>query len=124
MDIIEKIAEEKIREALERGDFADLPGSGQPIVLDDDSMIPEELRASYRVLKNAGFVPAEIGIRKDIASLQGLIMQTEDDIEARRLARRLSRLLMQLEARSSVSLRTEQAYYQKIIDSVQRGDKS
>jgi len=120
MDIVEKIAEAKIREAQQRGDFRDLPGAGKPLVLDDNSMVPPELRAAFRILKNAGFIPAEVGIRKDIASLQGLIMRTEDDAEARRLARRLSTLLMQLEVRSGISLRNEDAYYRKIVDSVTR----
>jgi hypothetical protein len=37
-----------------KGEFDDLPGSGEPLVLDDDSHIAPELRAGYRLLKNAG----------------------------------------------------------------------
>lgn len=117
MDIIDKIAERHIVEAIERGELEDLPGSGKPLKLDDDSMVPTELRAAYRILKNAGFVPPQVAIRKDIASLQGLIMQTEDEAEARRAARRLSMLMLRLESRDGSNLRHEQAYYDKIVDS-------
>ncbi len=117
MDIVDKIAEQRITEALERGDLDNLPGSGKPIQLDDDSMVPAELRAAYRILKNAGFVPPQVALRKDIASLQGLIMQTEDEAQARRAARRLSMLMLRLEGRDGINLRSEHAYYQKIVDS-------
>ena len=54
------IAERKIEEALARGELANLPGEGRPLELDDDSLVPEDLRLAYRILKNAGFVPSEI----------------------------------------------------------------
>ncbi len=54
------VVESRILEARENGDFDNLPGKGKPLVLDDDALVPEEVRAAYRVLKNAGFVPPEI----------------------------------------------------------------
>jgi hypothetical protein len=47
--------EARIEEAMPRGEFDALPGADRPLVLDDDRLAPEELRAAYRVLKNAGF---------------------------------------------------------------------
>jgi len=116
MDIVDKIAERRIVDALERGELDNLPGHGKPLQLDDDSMVPPELRAAYRILKNAGFVPPQIAIRKDITSLQGLIMQSEDEAEVRRAARRLSMLMLRLEGRNGTDLRNEQDYYQKIVE--------
>jgi hypothetical protein len=58
--MLELIAERKIVEALERGELSNLPGEGRPLVLDDDALVPEELRAAYRILKNAGYVPPEV----------------------------------------------------------------
>ena len=58
--MLDFIAERKIAEAIANGDFDDLPGSGKPLELDDDSLVPEELRLAYRILRNAGFVPPEI----------------------------------------------------------------
>ncbi len=56
----ELIAERKIAEAAERGEFDDLPGRGKPLDLEDDALVPEDLRMAYRILKNAGYVPAEV----------------------------------------------------------------
>jgi hypothetical protein len=55
MFLIDKLAEQKIAEAVERGELNNLPGSGKPLHLDDDTLVPEELRAGYRLLKNAGY---------------------------------------------------------------------
>ena len=54
------IVEGKIAEAQRAGAFDDLPGAGKPLDLDDDRLVPEDVRAAYRILKNAGFVPAEL----------------------------------------------------------------
>ncbi|HEY7527996.1 MAG TPA: DnaJ family domain-containing protein, partial [Candidatus Deferrimicrobiaceae bacterium] len=66
MDPLALLAESKIREAMERGEFDRLPGAGKPLSLDDDSMVPHELRVAYRILKNAGCLPPELELRKEI----------------------------------------------------------
>jgi len=63
MFAFELIAERKIEEALARGEFDDLPGEGRPLDLDDDALVPEDLRMAYRILKNAGFAPQEVQAR-------------------------------------------------------------
>jgi len=60
MFAFELIAERKIEEALARGEFDGLPDEGRPLDLDDDALVPEELRMAYRILKNAGFAPQEV----------------------------------------------------------------
>ena len=72
--MLELIAERKIVEALERGELANLPGEGRPLELDDDTLVPEDLRAAYRILKNAGYVPAELETLNEIAQLERLAM--------------------------------------------------
>ena len=37
MDILAVIAERRMREAMERGEFDDLPGMGKPLVMEDDT---------------------------------------------------------------------------------------
>lgn len=68
------LAERRIAEAQSRGDFDDLPGAGRPLDLDDDRLVPEELRLAYRILKNAGFVPPEVETLNEIAQLERLAM--------------------------------------------------
>jgi hypothetical protein len=54
------LAERRIGEAIERGEFDDLPGAGQPLDLDDlDPLLPEELRMAWRILRNAGMSAAD-----------------------------------------------------------------
>ena len=54
------IAERKIAEALSRGEFDDLPGAGRPLELDDDALVPEDMRMAHRILRNAGYAPEEV----------------------------------------------------------------
>ena len=82
--MLEFIAERKIAEAIENGDFDNLPGAGKPLELDDDSLVPEELRLAYRILKNAGFVPPEVETVNDIAALERLV--AKDSKAVRKLA--------------------------------------
>ena len=57
------IAERKISEWIENGGLIDIPGSGRPQELDDEPFVPDEMRLSFKILKNAGVVPdwAELG---------------------------------------------------------------
>ena len=74
MDAISIIAEQRIREACERGAFDSLPGAGKPLELEDDSHIPEDLRMAYKLLKNAGYVPEEVLDRKEAQSIVEVVI--------------------------------------------------
>jgi hypothetical protein len=58
--MLDFLVERKIQEAMACGEFDDLPGAGRPLELDDDALIPEELRVANRILKNAGVTPPEV----------------------------------------------------------------
>ena len=62
----ESLVERKIREAMEQGEFDDLPGKGQPVDMSENPFADPELRMAHRLLRNAGFAPAWIEERKDI----------------------------------------------------------
>ncbi len=51
MWLLDQWAERHITEAQAKGEFDNLPGIGEPLILDDDSHVPPELRAGYRLLK-------------------------------------------------------------------------
>ncbi len=122
MDIIDQIAEAAIQEAMARGEFDNLPGAGQPLVLDDDALVPPELRAAYRLLKNAGFLPPELQLRKEIAAAEQLLMAVEDAAEQARARARLDLLRLRLEqnGRGRVDLRLEEGYYHKLLERMER----
>lgn len=98
MGLLDSIVDQRIAQAAAEGAFDNLPGAGKPLELDDDRMIPEDLRAAYRVLKNAGYIPAEIEQRREIADLATLIRHATDDAERRRAAARFALLCAKLEA--------------------------
>lgn len=96
MDIFRRIAEERIRESMARGEFDNLPNRGKPLNLDQDSGIPEDLRMAYKVLKNAGCLPDELELRKEICSLRQLMQRIDDDQERREKMARLNVKLLKL----------------------------
>ena len=96
MLLLEKIAEKKIREAIERGEFANLPGAGKPLRLEDDSMIPEDLRVAYKILKNAGCIPPELELRREIITLRDLLRSIENEDGKREKIRELNYKLLKL----------------------------
>ena len=77
----DKIAEDIIKAAVARGEFDNLPGQGKPIVFDDTSGIPEELRAGYRILKNSGYLPPEIALRSEIKRVEELLCHVKTEGE-------------------------------------------
>lgn len=96
MEIFRKIAEERIRRAMEAGEFDNLSNAGNPINLDEDAFVPEDLRAAYRVLKNAGCLPPELELRKEIVNLKDLIETLDDDAERLKRIRELNFKIMKL----------------------------
>ena len=96
MPLIQRLAEEKILAAIERGEFEDLPGQGKPLVLDDNSSVPEELRAGYRLLKNSGYLPPELELKSEIQHVEELLHHVETGVEEKKLIRRLHLLRSRL----------------------------
>ena len=116
------IAEQRIREALAQGEFDNLPGAGKPLQLDDDSLIPEDQRLAYRILKDAGYVPEEMENRREIASLQRVLPHMDGERRAEAL-RRLHFLMSKVSAGRGQSLRVEAAYYERLVEKL-AGDES
>lgn len=119
MDPVDALAEARIAEAMARGEFDNLPGSGRPLKLDDDRHVPEELRAGYRLLKNAGFVPREVQWRREIHRLQDLLAAVDDAVERDRALRRLNYLQSRLghTRGRTADLRAERDYCRKLSES-------
>ena len=66
----DKLVETIIREAMERGEFDNLPGKGKPIDLTAYFDTPEDIRMAYSILKNAGMNSREVELLKEIAELK------------------------------------------------------
>ena len=94
-----------------------LSGEGKPLQLDDDSAVPEALRAAYRILKNAGFLPPELQLHKQVREAQQLLQQLPES-ERSRAGARLELLQLRLLAnrRRPVNLLLEDRYRQRLLE--------
>ena len=119
LTLLDALAEARIEEAIARGELDDLPGAGRPLVLNDDRLISEELRAAYRLLKNAGFVPPEVEARRDVAALVALLATLDDDATRRRAVAKLALLKARLEA-SGAGFRRNRTYEGRLIERFRR----
>lgn len=78
MWLIDQWAEKHILDAQKKGEMDGLAGEGKPLALDDDSAVPVGLRASYRLLKNAGYLPPELQQRKEALELADMLKSIAD----------------------------------------------
>src|SRR6478672_13390321 len=67
---IESSIEARIKEAMERGEFDNLPGKGKPLDLDAYFATPEHLRMAYSILKSADIIPEEMELLREIEGLK------------------------------------------------------
>ena len=118
MICFQKIAERRIQEAIKDGALDDLPGAGKPLILEDDSHLPEDLRMAYKILKNAGCLPPEVSLRKEIARTEDLLAGMEDTRAKCRQIKKLNFLVMKLNMmrRTPVSLEKDQRYERKLVE--------
>lgn len=124
--IFDKIAEEQIRAAMERGEFENIPGKGKPLVLEDDRHIPQDLRLAHKILKNSDCLPPEVELRKEIRTTEALLAGIEDTQEKYKQIKKLNFLIMKLNLSRSASfaLEEDQVYYEKVVDRMKCGNKS
>jgi len=126
MDFFARIAENRIREAMEAGEFNNLEGQGQPLNLEEDSQVPYELRMAYKILKNADCLPPELALRQEVVQLQDLVAAMPDEAEKLKQMRRLNFLIMKLDMMRPVSpqLMEHELYTPKVLERLESKDHS
>jgi hypothetical protein len=114
----EKIVEERILIAQKKGDFDNLEGTGKPLNLDELSGVPEELRLSYKILKNADCLPPELEIKKEICKTEDLLLGMKDTAEKYKVMKKLNFLIMKLNTirKSSVKFDMPEKYLPNLVD--------
>ena len=119
----DKIVEERIRNAMRKGDFNDLEGAGKPLRLTEDANVPPELRMAYKILKNAGMTPPEIEAKREILNLEELLRHMPDTVEKYRTTKKLNFLIMKLNSMrgTSIELETPQHYVDRIMERIDTG---
>lgn len=116
MNLLDELAEAIIEEAIERGALDNLPGAGRPLELEDDSMVPENLRAAYRILKNSGHLPQEVTTYSEIRNVESLIGRMQFGGERASAVKRLSLLRARLGQERCADLSIRADYYQAVMD--------
>jgi len=114
----EKLIESRIKKAQVEGAFEDLPGSGQPLHLEDDRHIPEDLRMAHKVLKNADCLPPEVQLRKEIRTTEDLLAGMTDTVQKYRTIKKLNFLILKLNALKDTNPAYEipQRYYGELVE--------
>lgn len=110
------LVEKHIAEAQAQGVFDDLPGAGAPLNLDDDALVPEELRAAYRVLKNSGYVPPEVEALRDLREIEHMLERSRDDSERSTLIGKFNVLLQRAGAMRGRHFAVDHDYFQKVAE--------
>ncbi len=120
MHTLAMIAEQKIAQAMKEKDFNSPKWKNKPLPLDDDRFVPEDLKMAYKVLKNSGYLPPEIEERKEIKKVEDLIARTEDEHERLKQMKKLSVLLMKVEAKrpSGTNIAHQDDYYRKVVEKI------
>ena len=86
---IESAIEQKIKEAIARGEFDNLPGKGKPLDLTAYFETPEDLRMAYAMLKSNEFVPEEVELIREIGVLKASLAECSDDGKRREIANQI-----------------------------------
>jgi hypothetical protein len=121
----ERIVEERIKAAREKGAFDNLEGTGKPLALFDDLHIPEDLRMAYKILKNADCLPPEIELKKEISRTEELLVGMQDEHERYRTLKKLNVLIMKLNVSRNGDARFDipQKYAAAVVDRFAANEK-
>jgi Domain of unknown function (DUF1992) len=90
------IAEQRIVEAMADGLFDHLELSGRALDLEEAMAVPPDQRLAFKVLQNAGFVPPEVELRREIESLRKRLAAAATPAERALIGRQVNALVLKL----------------------------
>ena len=122
----EKIIEERIRRAQQKGEFKNLAGAGRPLIFEKDDHVADDLRLAYKILKNADCLPPEIELKKEIARTEDLLKGMEGTAEKYRTLKKLNFLIMKLNSIANMPIEFEipQQYSGKLVEQLEASKKN
>ncbi len=89
MDVFRLLAERKIDEAIAAGEFDELELRGQPLDLSESPWESRHGRLGLRLLRNAGILPPEMDLRRQISELRDHARASWAEWKRRRLEREI-----------------------------------
>ncbi|MCP3029075.1 DUF1992 domain-containing protein [Halobacillus sp. A5] len=110
------LIEEKIKQSIKQGDFDDLPGKGHPLPKDELAYVPDDMRNSYRILKNANMLPEEMQLKKEIVQLEEILQKNGEHSKEQKqqLTEKRIRFNVLMEKRKMQSSKAFQQYSGKM----------
>jgi len=87
--LFDRVVEARLKEAMERGEFDNLPGKGKPLDLTEYFETPEETRLAYSVLKSAGMTSPEVDLLQEIAKLKQILTAVLDEKEKQEIMKQI-----------------------------------
>jgi len=79
-----------VARAIANGELDNLPGHGKPLNLDDEAGVPEDMRMTFRIMRNSGIVPPEVEAMQRLTKLREAWAAETDPVERERLGREIS----------------------------------
>lgn len=100
---VDEIIKQWVQKVERSGEIRNVKGFGEPLDLNDGYLdTPTELRMAYKILKDAGYVPAEIEMLRALAALREDLDKTTDAVQRRALQQKIAdtqqKVTMMLEA--------------------------
>jgi hypothetical protein len=117
-DGFQKIVEERIRTAQRKGQFDNLDGRGKPLPKDViGDTVPEDLRLSYRILKNADCLPPAVELKQEIRRTEDLLADMSQTREKFGLLKKINFLIVKLNTmrQGRVDLEIPQHYADRLV---------
>ena len=83
----------QIEEAMESGEFANLPGRGKPLKFDTNPYLTPQARMANRLVKENGFIPRWVELEKEINREKAQLEKLLTNLKSRR--ERLATIIQQ-----------------------------
>ena len=120
INAIRLIAERKISEAIQKGQLDIEEWRNRPLPMTNDSLVPEELRMAHKILKNAGYLPPEIEIKKEIQQIEDLLVNCDDEYVKVKQLKKLNYLVMKLNTMKgdAVNIESQKEYFRQVVERI------
>ena len=90
---VDEVIRQWVQKVEQSGELRNNPGFGKPFEFKDGFLeTPDELRMAYKILKDAGYVPAEVEMVQRLATLREQLRTTHGESEQRALKIKIAEL--------------------------------
>ena len=122
MLIFEKIAEERIKEWIEKEDFSKNKFFGKYVDNTEYFKVPETLRIAFHILKNANVLPKELQLKSEIIKLRDMLEEISDEDEFIKKLRKFQSLIAEYNIISNkkFSVKNDEFYTKKLMKKLVR----